>query len=1282
MAIEDRRYLHVLGTTTELTTNNDNMVKGEIWGNSTLKKLIIAWADGPFNSQEYFTIDIADVIGLTSALAGKAASSHNHTASQVNAGTFHPDRLPIATPSAIGGVKIGANLSIAPDGTLSGPGGGGGGGFDPGFIFDVRNPIFASGIAVGPENARRNTLAIQAAVDAAAVQSGGNGGGTVFLPGVERQHATMIDIESPVWLPGDNVRITGISKESTVVRSKGPCFVTAKHPRFWDIERKILTDLPSGTKYVARQFENGLTASQLSAANPTLEPGQVVYVMNPANGQPTGEYKTGPGAWNSLPLSTGATSFPRPELSYFERYKIDLREFRVGGMFPPNGRPEFAPVAGLSPGQRFALRFWSGAIKGEYWCHPIGNGDIVQTGQSATRWPHHATITWQAVVHHVTPVWWGGIYGLGSELSPDPFILFGAGNQLTAPVTSGNYYFDLAFTDAGGIRKTLLRFFFAQNATVGIHRIAIQFNPAASTASDRLIVFLDGVRVAVTVQNVSGSVNGFDTNAGEVLAVHRVARWESSQLTVGADRNSLGGFNVGLQFPYLHLCDGILIAASVHSSLLYQTVPVGGAQLKVGGGAADDSSVWGPSDPTSRNDVMGYIHNSYEDFSPNGTPALAMYLGSNRNMGRGAAGVMGFFGPRAGQHGTAQAPSGITISDMTMRRFEAWNNGAAIALCSFINTTTIERCNIADQGYFKAITSHNTVASYYLYLNDVNLGRGVHFCNATVYGKNWNFTYTTDSYVRVSGCRFYLDGMTAASLSSREEGVFIFLAGGSIGSGAYLTRITCNFEGLHSMPEDHVIYCERAFATAGDGLWIRDSIFGEFGSPFLYLADYVGTVADNRTATVEITNVGFSTPSEAIVVQGNRYRTGKTMIEVGLSAYTSKDVVRYINARNGPNYNAITTVLRDGHGIPQAGGFIRDSHIVEILRPAIGGPTGWTCDISDATGRKREGSNDMPRWRTIGRSPSRNTSALSANFFPCLHYNLLIPGWNGGSAKSIDFSGVTQAFSRRMLLKTLNATATAAPTHFRVALGYYNTYLENAGFLPGFFDSGPISLSSIFGTPAASGEKASTATFTLNGLNVPGWLIELQRPASGMIEIGSSSVGDGQGAFAFLTTNFTPADWAITTAINPVIAIGGMSFKRSTRESGFTDWMSNRQIDWMTGVPWTPPATWHFGLSTTQPNQANGTGITEPSGGNYARVAVNANAGNFGEIQESSFFANRTPIQFNQPTGEWGEPLWVFASDAASGGNIMAVAPINFPIRITAASPPPVFFPEAMVFQL
>ena len=84
-------------------------------------------------------------------------------------------------------------------------------------------------------------------------------------------------------------------------------------------------------------------------------------------------------------------------------------------------------------------------------------------------------------------------------------------------------------------------------------------------------------------------------------------------------------------------------------------------------------------------------------------------------------------------------------------------------------------------------------------------------------------------------------------------------------------------------------------------------------------------------------------------------------------------------------------------------------------------------------------------------------------------------------------------------------------------------------------------------------------------------------------------------------------------------------------------------------------ATLYVGLSTTTP-AGDGTGVTEPSGNAYARVAVTNNATNFpaatGTTNGSK--ANGTTITFPTATGAWGTVTYVVFYDAAAAGNLVA----------------------------
>lgn len=90
---------------------------------------------------------------------------------------------------------------------------------------------------------------------------------------------------------------------------------------------------------------------------------------------------------------------------------------------------------------------------------------------------------------------------------------------------------------------------------------------------------------------------------------------------------------------------------------------------------------------------------------------------------------------------------------------------------------------------------------------------------------------------------------------------------------------------------------------------------------------------------------------------------------------------------------------------------------------------------------------------------------------------------------------------------------------------------------------------------------------------------------------------------------------------------------------------------------WAPPATVYVGLSTTQP-AADGTGVTEPAGGAYARQAVpNDNTGFTPSADQPAAGQEQTNaavIQFPKATVAWGTVTYFVIYDAAVAGNLLA----------------------------
>ncbi|MED3982400.1 hypothetical protein [Priestia megaterium] len=108
----------------------------------------------------------------------------------------------------------------------------------------------------------------------------------------------------------------------------------------------------------------------------------------------------------------------------------------------------------------------------------------------------------------------------------------------------------------------------------------------------------------------------------------------------------------------------------------------------------------------------------------------------------------------------------------------------------------------------------------------------------------------------------------------------------------------------------------------------------------------------------------------------------------------------------------------------------------------------------------------------------------------------------------------------------------------------------------------------------------------------------------------------------------------------------------------FTNYLESVILDEVFGgVNYTPPATVYVGLSTTAIND-DGTGVTEPTGGGYARVAVANNATNWPATGTDGTKSNGTTITFPQATADWGTVTHFFIADSNTGG-ILAYAAIG-----------------------
>ena len=105
--------------------------------------------------------------------------------------------------------------------------------------------------------------------------------------------------------------------------------------------------------------------------------------------------------------------------------------------------------------------------------------------------------------------------------------------------------------------------------------------------------------------------------------------------------------------------------------------------------------------------------------------------------------------------------------------------------------------------------------------------------------------------------------------------------------------------------------------------------------------------------------------------------------------------------------------------------------------------------------------------------------------------------------------------------------------------------------------------------------------------------------------------------------------------------------------SGQSHYMADIVAKWATngGVPPASPTTLYLALSTSEP-QRDGTGVSEPSGGSYARKAVTPSILVTSEVDGVTFTSD-IDIAFTTATGVWGNITHGAVYDAVSAGNML-----------------------------
>lgn len=101
-----------------------------------------------------------------------------------------------------------------------------------------------------------------------------------------------------------------------------------------------------------------------------------------------------------------------------------------------------------------------------------------------------------------------------------------------------------------------------------------------------------------------------------------------------------------------------------------------------------------------------------------------------------------------------------------------------------------------------------------------------------------------------------------------------------------------------------------------------------------------------------------------------------------------------------------------------------------------------------------------------------------------------------------------------------------------------------------------------------------------------------------------------------------------------------------------TNYLKNKIQDYLfSGVAFTPPTIYYIALSKTLPI-ADGTGVTEPSGGGYSRIAISKGTTYF-TTSADGVVKNKTSLLSAESTTAWGSIPYYAIYDALTGGNLL-----------------------------
>ncbi len=947
-----------------------------------------------------------------------------------------------------------------------------------------------------------------------------------------------------------------------------------------------------------------------------------------------------PTTWQSsvsyTDTDTGLTVAARDAQNNFildGRYRTDLFRFRPLGDLK-------AGASGVPPlewninslGAAYGIRP-RGMVKGVFFGNPLATGTNIG-------WESQSQATFDFIYYaHDRPVE-GGIAGMGESTTPDPWLFSGSTTQLE---------FAMTVTDDSLINKGVIRLLIPQPQTKGLHRVSIQVD----WVNKQFLVFVDRVQVSFTINFTSGIL------ATELFTkFNSFARWEYSDFSIGS-RSRSTRYN---DDSAVAKSDYTVIATKVWSCLRYVNSTVGTAQTKIDG------------TPLTDNDV-------FTAFKSQDLARLYIVDGTGIDLGAMTDNNDRCYGMLAPVGNGPVAISDCRLADLTILGYGWAHNCDGITLGCYLHLK-IENVSIRD-GFFNGIGSLNIYVSYPLQMNSCelaslgNLFFGVN--SSMVHAKNTTFGFVGRSAIRMVGSGSVWSGGITNDFGVQAEGFFMGFRGDSIGAGHRFENLMIDTEGCRTSPRVAMFYLQKSMFHSSNKLIFNNVYYGSNSNrPVIYLDDDYITDWTNFPGVVDIQNSDFSGDGPIVCVRGKDWRG-----VVKVRRYCCSDNVLGIMPSIYP-YSNIKTVHDDFYAPPNLGGWFQDAHRIDVGNPPEGGVSVWGCG---RTGR--EGSSTPPVWTPLSFRPTRKKNNLSGNVFATFYMDASLNHPSLSSPVNLKSALFHDRFSSQILGTILNGASGPAVGQYTELFYKDMVQFGLTPILPGrtldynqtLKMSALMNNSSIWNA-ASAGQKTNNVAITIAGSAFPGDTLVRQQPYAMIIWLGNT-LWEGGKYWNVICARTLPLKSGFFDGQTVTIPAGGLILRNSTRDGSWSTVAQNRILDFAFGNSITAfPTTFYIGLSKT-PIAADGTGITEVTGGGYSRVAVPLSGSNFKMHDEyRSTWSNANSISFNAPTTDWGDCDWFFLSDAATGGNVWASGPLHRTLTVRSGETAPVFLPGCLQLQV